>query len=56
MVKIALRIAVGAATIVLLAFVFSIMTRLSWGLDAAIAAAAAIAFAYYFEQDDPPHS
>ena len=52
--KIALRITVAALTAVLLANLWGLMARLSWELDAALAAAAVIAFAYYFERDDPP--
>ena len=54
--KNATRMAVVAGTVALVAVTFFWMDRLPWEVDAAIAAAAVIAFAYYFERDDPPYS
>jgi hypothetical protein len=51
---IALRIAFGALAVVAVWVAISTMVRLSWGLDVAIAAAAVVAFSYYFERGDPP--
>ena len=48
-----LRLAFG---IVLLCVTLWVMARLSWQLNGLIALAAAFAFAFYFERDEPPRA
>ena len=43
-----------AAAAMLLWLVLSWMVRLSWQVDSLIAAAACVAFAFYFERDEDP--
>jgi len=52
-ITIALRIAFGILALAAVGLAVSLMTRLSWGKDALIAAVAVLAFAYFFERDDP---
>ena len=52
MVTIALRIGFAVLALVVLDVVIRSMARLSWEIDALIAAAAVVAFAYRFERDE----
>ena len=52
MLKPMLRAAFAVATALLLWVVLSGMARLSWQVDGLIAAAACVAFAFYFERDE----
>jgi hypothetical protein len=47
-----LRVAFAVATPLLLWAVLAGMARLSWQVDGLIAAAACVAFAFYFERDE----
>lgn len=49
-----LRLAFAVAGAALIWITVSVMARLSWQVNGLIALAAAFAFAFYFERDEPP--